>query len=209
MKVLLINGSTRRGQTGYRALSEVEKTLREEGIETEIIELGPGLYYDCIGCNFCQGKGNGHCVRKDDILNSVIDKAKDADGFIISSPVYYSHPSGQLLSFLDRLFYAAGPVLRHKPAAAVVTLRRAGASTSLDVINKYFTDTEMPVVPSTYWAMVHGTNAKEAEGDAEGLQTMRNLARNMAYLLRLRENGKKNGIGPGDSETAAWTNFIR
>ena len=143
------------------------------------------------------------------MVNEIIAKAKEADGFIFGSPVYYAHPSGQLLSMLDRLFYAGGSAFSHKPGAAVVTARRAGTTASLDVLNKYMTDAQMPIVSSTYWNMVFGPVPELVEQDKEGLQTMRNLGRNMAWLLKCIQAGQQSGIEVPIAETANWTNFNR
>jgi len=207
MKVLLFNGSTRKNGCTYVALSEVAKVLNTEGIETEIVQMGAGAVRECIGCNQCVGKGK--CVFADDVVNEWLEKAKTADGFVFGSPVYYAHPTGQLLSILDRLFYAGGSFFAHKPGAAVVSARRAGTTASLDVLNKYFADAQMPMVGSTYWNMVHGTAPELVAQDSEGLQTMRNLGRNMAWLLKCIEAGKEQGIVPVAAERSHWTNFVR
>lgn len=199
MKVLLLNGSTRKNGCTYLALSEVAKALNAEEVETEIVQMGGSPVRDCIGCNGCAGKGQ--CVFGDDLVNEIITKAKDADGFVFGSPVYYAHPSGQVLSLLDRLFYAGGSAFTHKPGAAVVTARRAGTTASLDVLNKYMTDTQMPVVTSTYWNMVFGPAPELVEQDKEGLQTMRNLGRNMAWLLKCIQAGAQQGVTPPVAET--------
>lgn len=207
MNVLLINGSTRKNGCTYVALSEVAKALNAEGIETEIVQMGAGAVRECIGCNQCVGKGK--CVFADDVVNEWLEKAKTADGFVFGSPVYYAHPTGQLLSVLDRLFYAGGSLFAYKPGAAVVSARRAGTTASLDVLNKYFADAQMPMVGSTYWNMVHGTAPELVAQDLEGLQTMRNLGRNMAWLLKCIQAGKRQGVTPPTAETAHWTNFNR
>lgn len=209
MKVLLINGSTRKNGCTYLALTEVAKPLQEAGIETEIVQLGAEPVWDCIGCNSCQGSGGGHCVFEDDVVNSWIAKAKEADGFVFGSPVYFAHPTGHFLSVLDRMFYAGGEAFFHKPGAAVVTARRAGTTASLDVLNKYMTDAQMPVVTSTYWNMVFGPAPELVEQDQEGLQTMRNLGRNMAWLLKCIQAGAQQGVTPPVAETDHWTNFNR
>ena len=198
MKVLLLNGSSRKNGCTYLALSEVAKVLNEEGIETEIVQMGGRPVRDCIGCNGCAGKGQ--CVFGDDMANEIIAKAKDADGFVFGSPVYYAHPSGQVLSLLDRVFYAGGAAFTHKPGAVVVTARRAGTTASLDVLNKYLLNAEMPIASSTYWNMVFGPAPELVGQDKEGLQTMRNLARNMAWLLRCIQAGHKQGCLPPDAE---------
>lgn len=207
MKVLLLNGSTRKNGCTYLALSEVAKTLQEEGVETEIVQLGAASVRECTGCNGCQG--NGRCVFGDDTVNEWLDKAEDADGFIFGSPVYYSHPAGNFLSVLDRMFYAGGMCFQHKPGASIVTARRAGTTASLDVLNRYFTDAQMPIVSSTYWNMVFGPAPELIEQDLEGLQTMRNLGRNMAWLLKCIQAGRGQDVVPPASETSCWTNFNR
>ena len=152
MKVLLVNGSCNKNGCTFRALTEIEKILNKENVETEIIQLGSNAVRDCIGCHGC-AKNSNKCVFDDDIVNEIIEKAKSSDGFIFGSPVYYAHPSGRLLSVMDRVFYAGGKFLAYKPAAAVVSARRAGTTASIDVINKYFTINKMPVVSSLYWNM--------------------------------------------------------
>ena len=207
MKVLLLNGSTRKDGCTYLALSEAAKALNEQGVETEIVQLGGGPVRDCVGCNGCAGKGQ--CVFGDDMVNEVIAKAKEADGFVFGSPVYYAHPSGQILSLLDRAFYAGAEAFLHKPAAVVATARRAGTTASLDVLNKYLLNAEMPIVSSTYWNMVFGPAPELVERDKEGLQTMRNLGRNMAWLLGCIEAGRQQGRMPPQAERGRWTNFNR
>lgn len=207
MKVLLINGSTRKDGCTYLALNEVAKTLQLEGMETELVQMGGQPVRECIGCNGCAGKGR--CVFQDDMVNECLEKARQSDGFVFGSPVYFCHPTGQLLNLLDRLFYAGGDAFRHKPGASVVTARRAGTTASLDVLNKYFSDAQMPMVSSTYWNMVHGPAPEQVGQDQEGLQTMRNLGRNMAWLLNCIQAGKRQGVTPPAAETAHWTNFNR
>ena len=210
MKVLLFNGSSNEHGCTYTALEEAASTLQKNEIETEIIQVGKNAIRDCIGCGGCR-KNGGECVFKDDIVNEVIEKAKDADGFIFGSPVYYAHPSGRLLSFMDRLFYAGGANFAFKPAAAVVSARRAGTTASLDAITKHFTINQMPVISSNYWCMTHGAqnSPEQAKQDLEGLQTMRALGRNMAWLLKCIEAGKHNGITKPEAEQRVMTNFIR
>lgn len=208
MKVLLLNGSSRTNGCTYTALAEITKVLKEEQIECEIVHIGNQPIRDCIGCNKC---GNLHnaCVFDDDSINDLLKKAESADGFIFGTPVYYAHPSGRLLSVLDRVFYAGSDVFRHKPAAAIASARRAGTTASIDVLNKYFTIAEMPVVSSTYWNMVHGFTPEDVKKDLEGLQTMRNIGKNMAWLLKCIELGKKHGINIPETQKSDWTNFIR
>lgn len=206
MKVLLVNGSPRAAGCTNTALEEVAKTLGEAGIETEIFWLGAKPVQDCIACGKCREIKK--CVF-DDIVNTLIEKAKTADGFVFGSPVYYAHPSGRVQSALDRAFYAGKYAFAGKPGAAVVSARRGGTASSFDVINKYFGISSMPVVSSTYWNMVYGNTSDEVRRDEEGMQTMRNLGRNMAYLLRCIEAGKAAGIEAPAQEGAFKTNFIR
>ena len=206
MKVLLVNGSPRAAGCTNTALEEVAKTLGEAGIETEIFWLGAKPVQDCIACGKCRELKK--CVF-DDVVNTLIEKAKTADGFVFGSPVYYAHPSGRVQSALDRAFYAGKYAFAGKPGAAVVSARRGGTASSFDVINKYFGISSMPVVSSTYWNMVYGNTPDEVRRDEEGMQTMRNLGRNMAYLLRCIEAGKAAGIEAPAQEGAFKTNFIR
>lgn len=209
MKVLLFNGSSNTHGCTYTALEEIASALQNNGIETEIIQIGKDAVRDCIGCGACRKIG-GKCVFKDDIVNEVIEKAKTADGFIFGSPVYYAHPSGRLLSFMDRIFYAGGANFAFKPAAAIVSARRAGTTASLDAITKHFTINQMPVVSSNYWPMVHGAqnSPDDVKQDLEGLQIMRVLGNNMAWLLKCIEAGRKAGIDKPQVEERVWTNFI-
>lgn len=208
MKVLLLNGSSRPAGCTYTALREVATALEDRGMETEILFLGNEPVRDCTACGGC-GKQPGKCVYDDDIVNRVIEKAREADGFVFGSPVYYAHPSGRILSILDRVFYAGKDAFVHKPAAAIASARRAGTSATLDVLQKYFTISQMPVVASTYWTMVHGSKPEDVLQDGEGLQTMRNLAANMTWLLQCIEAGKAAGINAPQTESGTRTNFIR
>ena len=208
MKVLLVNGSSRPNGCTYTALNEIAMTLNTEDIETEILFLGNDPVRDCIGCGACSKLG-GKCVYDNDIVNTLIDKAKDSDGFVFGSPVYYAHPSGRILSILDRAFYAGKSAFAHKPGASIVSARRGGTTASFDVLNKYFTISEMPVVSSSYWNMVHGSIPEDVKKDTEGLQTMRNIAKNMAWLLKCIALGKEHGIDIPVTENSYKTNFIR
>lgn len=208
MKVLLLNGSAKPHGCTYTALAEIASVLEEERIQTEIIQLGVQPVRDCIGCRKC-AQLDSACIFDDDPVNEIIQKAAKADGFVFGSPVYYAHPSGRLLSYLDRLFYAGSSAFSHKPGAAIVSARRAGTTASVDVINKYFTIAQMPVVSSSYWNMVHGNTPEEVKQDLEGLQTMRNLAHNMAWLLHCIECGAKQGITAPKADKSNRTNFIR
>ena len=165
MKVLLFNGSTRTNGCTYLALSEISKTLEQEEIDTEILQLGAQPVWDCIGCNACQS--TGRCVFAEDVVNGWLEKAAEADGYVFGSPVYFAHPSGHLLSVMDRMFMAGHDIFAHKPAAAVVTARRAGTTASLDAIQKHFTDAEMPMVSSTYWNHVYGQQPQEGSGTGQ------------------------------------------
>lgn len=208
MKVLLINGSAKKNGCTFTALSEVATTLEAEGIETEMIHLGSGPIRDCIGCGACASL-DGACTFSDDSINEIIKKAKEAHGFVFGSPVYYAHPSGRLLSAMDRLFYAGGAAFAQKPAAAVTSARRAGTTASLDAIQKHFAFAKMPIVSSSYWNMVHGNTPEDVKKDEEGLQTMRNLGRNMAWMLKCIEIGKENGVEAPAMEREYRTSFIR
>ena len=208
MKVLLLNGSSHPHGCTDTALREVASALENAGIDAEILFLGNDPVRDCTACGTC-AKAPGKCVFDDDIVNRIIEKAREADGFVFGTPVYYAHPSGRILSILDRVFYAGKSAFVHKPAAAIASARRAGTTASLDGLQKYFTISQMPVVSSTYWTMVHGKEAQDVLKDEEGLQTMRNLASNMAWMLRCIEAGKSMGIQPPQAESVARTNFIR
>lgn len=206
MKVLLLNGSPRQNGNTYTALLEVGKTLEQEGIEYEIFQIGAGQVRDCIGCGKCSETG---CVFEDDKVNEFIAKAKECDGFVFGTPVYYAHPSGRVLSFLDRVFYSSGRSFAFKPGASVAVARRGGTTASFDVLNKYFGISQMPVAGSTYWNVVHGAAEGEAKLDAEGMQTMRNLARNLAWMMKCFQTGKEKGIALPEPERTNKTNFIR
>ncbi len=207
MKVLLFNGSANQKGCTFTALTEIASVLEQEGIGTEILQIGGQPIRDCIGCGQCAGRYC--CIFEDDPVNEWIEKVKEADGFIFGTPVYYAHASGRIQSVMDRMFYSGGRWMAHKPAAAIASARRAGTTAALDVLNKHFTINQMPVVSSTYWNMVHGNTAEEVLQDAEGLQTMRNLGRNMAWLLKCIEAGKQQGIVAPKAERKSRTNFIR
>ena len=202
-KVLVLNGSPKANGCTATALDEVIRTIQAEGIETELIHVGKQDIHGCIGCNTCSKTGK--CVF-DDLVNEVSPKFEQADGLVIGSPVYYGSPNGTLLSFLDRLFYSAQFSAHMKVGAAVVSCRRGGNTASFDVLNKYFTISGMPVVSSTYWNQVHGFSAADVKKDLEGLQTMRNLARNMAFLIRAIQ-AEKEKSGLPEEEHAFFTSF--
>ena len=206
MRILMLNGSPRPNGNTFLALSEIGKQLKEEGIDYEIFQIGGAPIRDCLGCGKCTENG---CVFTDDRVNEFIAKAKDADGFVFGTPVYYAHPSGRILSFLDRAFYSGSGAFRFKPGSAVAVARRGGTTASFDCLNKYFGISQMPVIGSTYWNNVHGAAPGEAAFVAEGLQTMRNLARNLAWMLKCFEAGKKSGIPLPETEKGNRTNFIR
>jgi len=208
MKVLLINGSSNQKGCTYTALCEIATTLKKENIESEILQIGNASLRDCCGCMSCKSKTLGKCVFNDDIVNEVIEKAKEFDGFVFGTPVYFAHPSGRILSLLDRVFFAGGSSFKYKPAAAIVSARRAGTTASFDVLNKYFTINNMPVVSSQYWNNVHGFTPEDVKKDLEGLQIMRTLGQNMAWLLKCIELGKQNGLIHPEREEQILTNFI-
>lgn len=211
MKVLLINGSPHQKGCTYTALSVVASALNEEGIETTVYWIGNKPIGGCIGCFQCAKKQK--CVF-DDRINEFTALAADYDGFIFGSPVYYSGMNGSLMSFMDRVFFSASAQnphpFRFKPAAAIVSARRAGTTSALDQMNKYFFHQQMPIATSRYWNMVHGNTPEEVMQDEEGLQIMRYLGRNMAWLLKLKEAGDNNEVAlPKQEETRLATNFIR
>ncbi len=213
MKVLLVNGSPHKDGCTNRALLEIKSTLENLDIATEIFWIGNKPISGCIACLKC--KELGRCVIND-VVNEFNEKAKTADGFVFGSAVHYAAPTGGITSFMDRVFYsnAVGSAVKGedvfymKPGCAIVSARRAGTSASLDVLNKYFLINEMPVVPSKYWNMVHGTSPDQVEQDLEGLHTMRTLANNMAYLLKAKKIAAENGLELPARESKVWTNFI-
>lgn len=203
--VLLINGSPRDKGNTFLALSEVAATLNGEGIATEIVGIGKKAVQGCIACGMC-GR-TGKCTFTDDLYYKIWRTVKDGiDGLVVGSPVYYGGPNGSLCALLDRVFYSLGPDLQFKPGASVVVCRRGGASAAFDRLNKYFTMMNMPLVSSQYWNMVYGQTPGQAAMDAEGMQTMRTLARNMAWMIK-RLNTSQDGHP--QMEQHQWTNFIR
>lgn len=205
MKVLLINGSPKEHGNTFRALTEVATTLNSEGIETEMVSIGKQAMQGCIACGWCGREGK--CTFKDDVYYKVWRTVKDGiDGIVIGSPVYYGGPNGSLCALLDRVFYSLGNNLQYKPAASVVVCRRGGASSAFDRLNKYFMMMNMPVVSSQYWNIAYGQTPGQVEQDEEGMQTMRTLGRNMAWMIkRLNPNEE----GHPQEEQRVWTNFIR
>ena len=206
MKVLLLNGSPNANGCTFTALSEVEKVLNNHGMETELFQIGKKPIAGCIACRKC--KDGTPCIF-DDGVNELATRLDEFDGIVIGAPVYYAGPAGQATAFLDRLFYSAGNKLKGKPGAAVVSCRRGGASAAFDRLNKYFSINSMPIVTSQYWNQVHGNTPEEVLQDEEGLQTMRTLGENMAWLLRCIEAGKAAGIAAPNYEKPVRTNFIR
>ena len=203
-KVILLNGSPHANGCTARALEEMVKTFAEEGVDTEVIQVGNKAIRGCIACQKCSELGK--CVF-DDLVNEVAPKFAEADGLVVGSPVYYGSPNGTILSFMDRLFYSTGSISKQmKVGAAVVSCRRGGNSASFDVLNKYFTISSMPVASSTYWNQVHGFTAEDVEKDKEGLQTMRNLARNMSFMIKaIKAEKEKNGYP--EKESGTFTSF--
>ncbi len=208
MKVLMINGSPRKQGCTGTALIEAEKILNAENIETEIINIALTPFRDCIDCGKCQNLNN-RCVFNDDCVNIILEKAETSQGFIFGSPVYYAHPSGRILSILDRIFYAGSKLFEHKPGFAIASARRAGTTASFDVLNKYFTFAQMPVASSSYWTVIHGNNTEEVLQDKEGILTVQHAAKNLGWLMKCIEAGKKAGIKIPVNEKNDWTNFIR
>ena len=206
MKVILVNGGPHEKGCTYTALEEVSNTLQKNGIETEIMWLGNNPIAGCIGCNACLKTGK--CFRGD-IVNEFLEKAKEADGFVFGTPVHFASMSGTLTSFMDRVFYGRGELFKNKPACGVMSCRRGGASATFDEINKYFAMNNMPIVTSQYWNQVHGTNSEEVRKDEEGMQTMRTLGNNMAWLLKCIDVAKKEGVEYPENEKPIKTNFIR
>lgn len=204
MKVLLINGSPRREGNTFLALSEIAKVLEQEGIESEIVGVGTRAMRGCIACNTCKQHGDNRCVFGDDICNEVSARMAECDAVIVGSPVYYGQPNGTVLSLLQRMFYSAGKYFEGKPAAAVAVCRRGGATAAFQTLQMPFQMMNMPIVTSQYWNIVYGREAGQAALDAEGMQTMRTLARNMAYLLKATEGKKR-----PEAEPRQWTHFVK
>ena len=208
MKIMLINGSPHAKGCSYTALAEMEKIFAKNGIETEWVWVGSRPLAGCIGCGHCRQAGQ--CVFGEDMLNDAVQKFRECDAMLVASPVHYASASGAVTSFLDRFFYSSNRAdLRLKPAACVVSCRRGGATAAVEQLNKYFTISEMPVVYSCYWNMIHGNTPEEIQQDLEGLRILRTLANNMVYLLKAQELAKQAGLQLPEPEPAAVTNFIR
>lgn len=206
MKVLLINGSPRKKGNTFLALSEVAKTLEQQGIETEIVQIGTKAVRSCIACGQCAVKQLGRCVFDDDICNRFVEKLDTADALVVGSPTYYGQPNGAVLSLIQRMFFSAGAKVQNKPAASVCICRRGGATTAFQTLNMAFEMMNMPVVTSQYWNIVYGRSEGEAALDTEGMQTMRTLGNNMAWMLK-----KIHADSPDYPEREEWQpmNFIR
>lgn len=212
MKVLMVNGSPHKNGCTQAALEEAASTIQEAGIGVDYYWIGNRPIHECIGCFACHKKNE--CVFKDDDVNGFVKRAADYDGFVFGTPVYYAGPAGGMISFMNRAFFSASNLDPHpfkfKPAAAVASARRTGTVATLDVMNKYFLHGQMPVVPSRYWNEVHGNTPEEVRQDLEGMQVMRVLGRNMAWMLSLREAGEAAGVAvPEQEATRIATNYIR
>ncbi|MDR2610577.1 MAG: flavodoxin family protein [Clostridiales Family XIII bacterium] len=209
MKVLLLNGSPHRNGTTMTALGAMIDELEAGGLETELLHIGTEPIRGCIGCRSCL-KLDGRCVFDGDIVNEILEKIVDCDAFVVGSPVYYASANGAALSVLDRVFYAGGGLFAGKVGAAVACARRAGATATLDDLQKYFPINGMPMAATQYWPMVFGMKPGDAEGDIEGLQTVRLLARNISWMVKSFDAARKAGIErPVLDEPRAWTHFIR
>lgn len=206
MKVILVNGSPHKQGCTYTALAEVKSTLEKNGIETEEFWIGNKPVAGCIGCGSCMQTGK--CFVQDGV-NEFLEKVPSADGFVFGTPVHFASGSGMITSFMDRIFYGRRNLFKNKLAACVVSCRRGGATSTFDQINKYFAMNNMPIVTSQYWNMVHGSKPEDVLKDEEGLQTMRTLGNNMAWLLKCIEAGKNIGIKEPENEKIIQTNFIR
>ncbi|MCL2491230.1 MAG: flavodoxin family protein [Coriobacteriia bacterium] len=206
MKVLLVNGSPHKKGCTFTALSEVAASLEKNDVETEIMHLGTKQIAGCSACMKCRKTGK---CKIDDKVNEVHARVDEFDGFVFGSPVHYASASGQICSFLDRLFYTNGAVFRNKVGAAVVSCRRGGATAAFDRLNKYFTISGMPIASSQYWNMVHGNKPEEVLQDLEGMQIMRTLGTNMAWLIKSIQAGRDAGLEPPKLEEKVFTNFIR
>lgn len=212
MKVLMLNGSCNANGSTRAGLDAMAEVFAADNVETEIVTVGPKAVMDCIGCGKCAEKKE--CVFNVDGVNDFVNKARTADGFVFGTPVYYAHPSGRVMSFLDRVFFSSlnadgyAP-FRHKPVASIVVARRAGTSASFDVMNKYAGISQMITVGSTYWNEFHALVKEDAPQDGEGLQTLRNLARNMIYVMKCIAAAREAGIVPPVAEENVMTNFVR
>ena len=212
MKVLMLNGSCNENGSTRAGLDIMAEVFAADGVEAEIVTVGGKAVADCIGCGKCAELKR--CIFANDGVNEFAQKAHEADGFVFGTPVYYAHPAGRILSFLDRLFFSSRlangySALRHKPAAAIVVARRAGTSASYDVMNKYFGIAQMLNVGSTYWNEFHALTKDDVPEDGEGVQTLRNLARNMTWLMKCLKAGRDAGLTPPTADESVFTNFVR
>lgn len=208
MNVFMINGSPHEKRCTYTALAEIAITLEASGIKTEIAWIGKAPIRGCQACGLCKKNQVNRCVFNDDVVNRFIERAESADGIIVGTPVHYAGAGGAILSTLDRMFYAGSSVMAFKPAAGISAARRAGTTPAIDQINKYFQINNMPLVSSSYWPMVHGTSVEEVMRDEEGMQTMRTLGNNMAWMLKMIENTRAAGLEHPQLEKKLHTNFI-
>ncbi len=209
MKVLLINGSPHEKGCTFTALSEIAVQLKKNGVASEMLWLGTEPIRSCLGCGGCYKSGKPRCIFGGDVVERAEELMENCDGIIVGSPVHYAGPSGQITSFLGRLFYSGSSLLQGKPAASIVSCRRGGASSAYESLNKFFEMSNMPVVTSQYWNQVHGNTPEEVMADLEGLQTMRTLADNMAWILKSVEEGRAAGVKYPEREPKIRTNFIR
>jgi multimeric flavodoxin WrbA len=207
MKVLLVNGSARSNGNTFTALTEIANTLQAEGIEPEIFQIGNKPLRGCIACGTCRTKGNGRCTFNDDVCNQILEKAEQADAFVFGSPVYYGQPNGALMAVIQRMLYAGNSVFQFKPVASVAIARRGGATAAYQSMNMLFEMNNMPIVTSQYWNLAYGMQPEEVKQDTEGMQTMRQIGRNMAWMLK-KFKGMNTTVLP---ETEEWApmHFIR
>ncbi len=206
MKVLMINGSPREKGCTFTALSEIASELRRFDVDSEILQLGSGPIRGCVACGGCRAS---HICVYDDIVNVAIEKAKDVDGFIFGTPVYYASANGSMISFMDRFFYTGHGYCAFKPGACVVSARRGGTTAAYDQMNKYIGISKMIMSPAPYWNMVHGSKPEDVKQDLEGLYIMRSIGRNMAWLIKALAKAAENGVTPPEQEPHVYTNFIR
>ena len=210
MKVLLVNGSPHKEGCTYTALTEVASALEKEGVQTEIFWIGNGPIGGCVGCGACHRSGEGRCAfDPEGPVNTFLAKAGDFDGFIFGTPVHYAAAAGSMTSFMDRVFYAKTRQFYLKPAGVVISARRGGTTATWDQMNKYMGISQMPIISTTYWNMVHGNTPEEVKQDLEGMQCMRQLGRNMAWFLKCKAAGEAAGVPLPEKEPAVRTNFIR
>ena len=206
MKVLLVNGSPHEKGCTYTGLMEIARVLKDEGVDSEIFWIGKDAIAGCTGCGACS---KTHRCVIDDSVNKFLEKANEADGFVFGTPVHFASASGAITAFMDRAFCSKASLYLGKPAAAIASCRRGGATAALDQLNKYFPICGMPMVPSQYWNMIHGSKPEDVAKDEEGMQTMRTLARNLAWMLKCFKAGKDEGILYPERETPIKTNYIR